>query len=112
MSNGERVDLVEQEETEVELSQDDAAFLAQLKFIVIPSSRAEEGKYLFIVNPKQWVGHFRLPSGSIVKIIPKIPSASVLRMLAYAFLRWHERLLRHENVEYDTDSFLFEPLVR
>lgn len=112
MNNGARVELVEQSEQEVELSQGDAAFLAQLKFIVTPCPRADEGQYLFTVNPQQWVGHFLLPSGTIVKIIPKIPSASVLRMLAYAFLRWHEQMLRPEEVQYDTDSFLFEPLVR
>ncbi len=32
--------------------------------------------------------------------------------MAYAFLRWHEQILRPEEVQYDTDSFLFEPLVR
>jgi 5-methylcytosine-specific restriction enzyme subunit McrC len=112
MSKGMRVELVEQAEQEVELSQEDAAFLVQLKFIVIPFSRADEGQHLFTVNPQQWVGHFRLPSGTIVKIIPKIPSANVLRMLAYAFLRWHEQIFRPEEVQYDTDSFLFEPLVR
>lgn len=112
MSNEARVELVEQSELEVELSQKDAAFLAQLKFNVIPCSRADDGQYLFTVNPQQWVGHFRLPSGTVVKIIPKIPSASVLRMLAYAFLRWHEQMLRPEEVDFETDSFLFEPLVR
>jgi 5-methylcytosine-specific restriction enzyme subunit McrC len=112
MSNKARVELVEQSEQEVELSQEDAAFLAQLKFIVIPCSRADEGRYVFTVNPQQWVGHFRLPSARIVKITPKIPSASVLRMLAYAFLRWPEQMLLPEDVQYDTDSFLFEPLIR
>jgi 5-methylcytosine-specific restriction enzyme subunit McrC len=113
MRDGTLVELAEQAEREVDLSQTDAEYLAALKFVVIPcAAQDKEGQHLFTVNPQQWVGHFRLPSGAVVKIIPKIPSASVLRMLAYAFLRWNDQMMRHEAVEYATDSFLFEPLVR
>ncbi len=57
MSIRTRVELVEQAEQEVELSQEDAAFLVQLKFIVIPSSRANEGQHLFTVNPLSKLRH-------------------------------------------------------
>src|SRR5436190_3826036 len=112
MSDVAGIDLVEQSERVIQLSRKDAEFLSQLKFFVIPSSDGDTDHPLFTVNPQQWVGHFRLPSGSIVRILPKIPTASVLRMLAYVFLRWHEQLLRPEEVQYETNFFLFEPLVR
>ena len=111
MSDAMRVELIEQSDRIVALSRVDAEFLSQLKFAVIPSSGGED-QTLFSVNPQQWVGHFRLPSGIIVSIVPKIHSANVLRMLAYAFLRWNGEFLRPEEVEYETDFFLFEPLVR
>jgi len=111
MSNDATLKLVEQSEIDVELCHEDAGFLEQLKFSVVPCSLSDKGQGLFRVNPQQWVGHFRLPSETIVTIKPKIPSANVLRMLAYAFLRWHEPVFRPEEVRYDTDFFLFEPLV-
>src|SRR6266496_315315 len=110
---GTGIELLEQSERVVPLLPEDAEFLSKaLKFVVIPFSGSAADQTFFSVNPEQWVGHFTLPSGSIVRITPKIPTATVLRMLAYAFLRWHEPFLRPEEVEYETDSLLFEPLVR
>lgn len=106
------VQLAEQAEQDVRLTQRDADFLAAINFTVTPISDVEDGQRFFKVNPQQWVGHFRMPSGTVTRIIPKIPTASVLRMLAYAFLRWKEQMLRPELVNYERDSFLFEPLVR
>jgi 5-methylcytosine-specific restriction enzyme subunit McrC len=112
MSPEQRVALREQAESIVELSDPDAKFLANLQFYVVPSRAEGSEKRLFIVNPLQYVGHFRLPSGRVLTITPKIQTASVLRMLAYAYLRWRHPVFRDEEVNYDSDSFLFEPLVR
>ncbi len=106
------VQLAEQAEQDVWLTQRDADFLAGINFAVTPISDVEDGHRFFKVNPQQWVGHFRMPSGTVTTIIPKIQTASVLRMLAYSFLRWKEQMLRPELVKCETDSFLFEPLVR
>ena len=101
MSSGKTIELIEQGGREVDLSNEDAEFMAGLKFLVIPLGQGAEGRGLFMVNPKQCVGHFRLPSEAVVKIIPKIPSANVLKMLAYAFVLWNEQTLRPEMVEYE-----------
>ena len=112
MTHAMPIELEEQADRVVELAQEDAEFLTQLKFVVAPYSGGEKDQHLFSVNPQQWVGHFRLPSGMIVAVTPKISTASVLRMLAYAFLRWNENVFRPEEVQYQTDFFLFEPLVK
>ncbi len=104
--------LVEQYDSpSVSFAAEDASFLAHLNFQITPELGTFGGQQFYTVNPLQWVGHFKLPSGATVVIRPKIPTANVLRMLAYAFLRWDQPFLRQEEVEYESDSFLFEPLV-
>jgi 5-methylcytosine-specific restriction enzyme subunit McrC len=111
MSSEVHISLREQEDSSVELDGLDAEYLSNLQFRVVPCRQQDQQKQLFIVNSQQYVGHFRLPSGAIVTITPKIPTASVLRMLAYVYLRWRHPVFRDEEVGYQTDSFLFEPLI-
>jgi 5-methylcytosine-specific restriction enzyme subunit McrC len=106
------VGLLEQAESIVSLSDVEAEYLENLRFYVVPSAVQDEGMRSFIVNPLQYVGHFRLPSGRFVTIRPKVPTASVLRMLAYVYLRWNYPLFHADEVNYSAESFLFEPLVR
>lgn len=95
------------------LSPEDFAYLSTLGFQLCPVSREEgaQGTTGWLVNPCESVGHFRLPSGRIVVITPKIDGANVFRMLAYVFTEGHQDYLRQEQVEYASDALLFEPLV-
>jgi 5-methylcytosine-specific restriction enzyme subunit McrC len=63
------------------------------------------------VNPTSLVGHFQLPSHRIVVVEPKIDAANVFRMLGYVFTDEHRRLFQNEDVQYDSERLLFEPLV-
>jgi 5-methylcytosine-specific restriction enzyme subunit McrC len=106
------VELEEQAESIVRLDDVEAEYLRNLDFYVVLSAVQDEGKRSFIVNPLQYVGHFRLPSDRVVTIRPKIPTASVLRMHAYVYLRWKRPLFRADQVNYSAESFLFELLVQ
>ena len=65
----------------------------------------------YCVNPTSWVGHFALPSGRIIIVEPKIDAANVFRMLGYVFTDKHRSVLQSEDVQYDSERLLFEPLV-
>jgi 5-methylcytosine-specific restriction enzyme subunit McrC len=92
----------------------DVPYLSALRFQLRPAHGEEPAQDTgeWLVNPGESVGHFRLPSGRIVVITPKIGGANVFRMLAYVFTAGHQDYLRPEQVEYASDSLLFEPLVR
>ena len=70
-----------------------------------------EGEVPISVNPNQFVGHFLLPTGRTVVIVPKIPAANVFRMLAYVYLGKDSEIFRDAEVLYARESLLFEPLV-
>lgn len=112
------VPLCEQSTQDVLLSSDDVALLRELKFEVNAShGRAERTPHLaadvnsYAVNPKQYVGHFLLPSGGVIVIEPKINAANVFRMLAYVYSREKQKAFLEAEVSYKADTFLFEPLV-
>jgi 5-methylcytosine-specific restriction enzyme subunit McrC len=114
--------LDEQSATDALLERQDFEFLAQIqKFQIFPAVGAPEsteaGETLYSVNPRQFVGHFRLPSGRIVLVRPKIPGACVIRMLAYVYSNFSgQAYIRQaflpDTVAYEGDALLFEPLVQ
>lgn len=117
-SNFDYVRLQEQSGQEVLLSIEDAALLRELKFEVtaiydkVERKEPENaGLNSYFVNPKQYVGHFLLPSGTRVVIEPKIDAANVFRMLAYIYAREKQDVFLEAEVSYQPDKFLFEPLV-
>jgi 5-methylcytosine-specific restriction enzyme subunit McrC len=95
------------------LPRQDSSYLTDIGFQVeFTDAKGDTGESEFcLVNPRELVGHFRLPSGRIAVIEPKIAAANVFRMLAYIYTAAHERFLRPETVEYARETFLFEPLV-
>ena len=107
--------LEEQQWREAWLLPDDADFLRRLNFDIAVSSAstppAERARRAYVVNPRQYVGHFLLPSGMKVIIRPKIEAANVFRMLAYIYAREHPDPFRDADVLYASDQLLFEPLV-
>jgi 5-methylcytosine-specific restriction enzyme subunit McrC len=113
------VNLNEQLDSEVLLTLDEASYLAdELGFDVFPSKVGAETNpsvdsplTSYRVNPKQYVGHFSLSTGASVVIRPKIPAASVFRMLAYVYVSADRHLLDKADVLYASDTLLFEPLV-
>jgi 5-methylcytosine-specific restriction enzyme subunit McrC len=113
------VDLTEQRDSEVLLLPEEAAYLCEkLKFDVFPSRTGADFQPSdqtfprpYRVNPKQYVGHFSLSTGAFVAIHPKIPAASVFRMLAYVYVSADRHLLDKGDVLYAEDTLLFEPLV-
>lgn len=107
--------LEEQQWREIRLSTEDADLLRELNFDVAQSQSAAsiqaDDKKSYVVNPRQYVGHFVLPSGAKVVIKPKIDAANVFRMLAYIYAREHPDPFRDLDVLYASDQMLFEPLV-
>jgi 5-methylcytosine-specific restriction enzyme subunit McrC len=111
--------LQEQCDKPVWLRAEDAALLQELKFDVhiapLAPDRIAADHYpdqnCFIVNPKQYVAHLGLPSGTILMVKPKVDSANVFRMLAYVYAGWNRDVFQHADVLYSTDQCLFEPLV-
>jgi 5-methylcytosine-specific restriction enzyme subunit McrC len=109
--------LEEQQWREILLSPEDADLLQSLNFDVAPSygsaspTVAQGPRKAYVVNPRQYVGHFLLPSGMQVVIKPKIEAANVFRMLTYVYAREHPDPFRDADVLYEVDQLLFEPLV-
>jgi 5-methylcytosine-specific restriction enzyme subunit McrC len=109
--------LEEQQWRGVSLSPEDADLLRSLNFEVAEpygsTSPVAEGdsKKPYVVNPRQYVGHFVLPSGMTIVIKPKIEAANIFRMLAYVYLREHPKPFRDADVLYASDQLLFEPLI-
>jgi 5-methylcytosine-specific restriction enzyme subunit McrC len=108
--------LEEQQWREILLSPEDADLLRSLNFEVAPSygstsATTGEARRAYVVNPRQYVGHFLLPSGTTVVIKPKIEAANVFRMLAYVYAREHPEPFRDADVLYASEQLLFEPLV-
>jgi len=107
--------LDEQQWREAWLLPDDADFLRGLNFDIAASNAsappAEGSRKAYVVNPRQYVGHFLLPSGTKVIIRPKIEAANVFRMLAYIYAREHPDVFRDADVLYASEQLLFEPLV-
>jgi len=114
------VNLKEQETSHVLLLPEEADFLReQLKFDVFSDGKTSDGELtaadkraLFAINPRQYVGHFILSTGTTLNIRPKIPAANVFRMLAYVYASWNRELFDKADVLYEKDDFLFEPLVQ
>ena len=114
--------LDEQSPKDALLGRPDFEFLAKtLNFQLLPAIGETESKEtsdaLYSINPRQFVGHFRLPSGRIVLVRPKIPGACVIRMLAYVYTNFSGQAHIREAfqpyaVAYERDSLLFEPLVQ
>src|SRR5205807_1691624 len=115
--NSDHVLLEEQQWREVLLSSEDIALLRSLNFEVgsswIPPKIVSEdqSKHAYVVNPRQYVGHFLLPSGIKVIIKPKIETSNIFRTLAYIYAREHPDPFRKAEVSYKPDQLLFEPLV-
>ena len=117
------VRLREWEATDVGISDEDARYLVRQGLEVIPVRRApgdsvdpitpKSEQNIFAVNPRQYVGHFRLPSQTIVSIRPKIPQTAVLRTLAYVYGGWADALFAYEDVLYEKQfGEPFEPLIK
>ena len=114
--------LDEQSATDALLERRDLEFLARIqRFQIVPAIATSESKEeivgLYSINPRQFVGHFRLPSGRITLIRPKIPGACVIRMLAYVYTNFSGQAHIRESflpdtVVYERDTLLFEPLVQ
>jgi hypothetical protein len=68
----------------LELDSDDASFVAQQLAgrITIRRELADER---FRINPGPYVGVVRLPSGTILRSVPRIKTANIFRMLAVAY---------------------------
>lgn len=78
------LELKEQFDNPVDLSLDEATYLAQhFGGRVSVTRRAAEP--LFRVNPEQYVGVVTLPSGRALRFLPKVPAANLLAMLAIAY---------------------------
>lgn len=108
--------LAEQSFCRSKLTLEELQYLTSLKLQVIVEPRQnppEEGEGFLDcqINPNALVGHFVLPSGRLVVIEPKIETASIFRMLAYVFTEGHRRVLHEEDVHYEPDALMFEPLV-
>jgi 5-methylcytosine-specific restriction enzyme subunit McrC len=107
----EPIDLKEQAFSVAELCAEDIVYLNNLDFQLSLVAESAEEPTKWRINPREFVGHFQLPSGRIAVIEPKIDAANVFRMLAYVFTEGHQDYLRPEQVKYASDSLLFEPLV-
>lgn len=109
------ITLKEQETKRVFLELGDVRYLQRLRFqvIIAEMSVADDAgaSVAYCVNPTSWVGHFALPSGRIIIVEPKIDAANVFRMLGYVFTDKHRSVLQSEDVQYDSERLLFEPLV-
>jgi 5-methylcytosine-specific restriction enzyme subunit McrC len=111
------VTLEEQQWREVLLSPEDVDLLRSLKFDVAaswapPDTASEKpSKQACVINPRQYVGHFLLPSGMKIIIRPKIQAANIFRMLAYIYARERPDPFREAEVSYRSEQLLFEPLV-
>jgi 5-methylcytosine-specific restriction enzyme subunit McrC len=114
-TQSQHVRLKEQAFRPASLTRNDLRYLSALGFQVTFDVRIgesdTEGIISCEVNPNASVGHFRLPSGRIVSVEPKVETASIFRMLAYVYSAAHKQLLRDEDVQYAADRLLFEPLV-
>ncbi|MEK7405221.1 MAG: hypothetical protein AAB225_08945 [Acidobacteriota bacterium] len=98
--------------------EEDAALLKTLDFDLVRLAASDTtgadlhpGQAYFLANPKQYVAHLALPSGSLLLVEPKINPANVFRMLAYVYAGWNRDVFRNAEVFYSTDRLLFEPLV-
>jgi 5-methylcytosine-specific restriction enzyme subunit McrC len=111
---GEPIRLTEQQSTATSLTSEDVVFLEERRFdVVAAEGEATDGEQnLYVVNPKQFVGHFFLPSSRVVVITPKIGAATIFRMLAYVYANWRRNAFTELDVFYEKDSLLFEPLVK
>jgi 5-methylcytosine-specific restriction enzyme subunit McrC len=111
----EHITLKEQATQRVFLELGDVRCLERLRFQVtlaeMSTANDADASVACFVNPTSWVGHFELPSGRIVIVEPKIDAANVFRMLGYVFTDKHRSVLRSEDVQYDSERLLFEPLV-
>lgn len=110
-----RLELFEQQLRAVNISPEDCAYVEKtlgFQVVSVQTESSAPGILTCLINPYENVGHFRLPSGRIVIITPKIEFASIFRMLAYVFTDGHMKWLRDEPVAYASDKLLFEPLVR
>lgn len=117
-SRGRLLVLREQCPEQVWLWEEDAALLKKLDFDLVRLAVSDTagadlhpGQAYFQVNPKQYVAHLALPSGSLLLVEPKINPANVFRMLAYVYAGWNRDVFRNAEVLYSTDRLLFEPLV-
>lgn len=120
-AEGERPPIVLQEQcyTTVWLGVEDAILLPKLGFDVRIDTSAPDPTAVvhgpdenrFIVNPRQYVAHLELPSGTVLLVKPKVDPANVFRMLAYVYAGWNREVFQRADVLYSTDKFLFEPLV-
>jgi 5-methylcytosine-specific restriction enzyme subunit McrC len=111
--------LKEQCEKFVWLQGDDAALLQELNFEIriapLPPdmSAADQSpdRHCYIVNPRQYVAHLELPSGTTLLIKPKVYPTCIFRMLAYVYTGWKHDVFRDTEVLYATNEFRLEPLV-
>jgi 5-methylcytosine-specific restriction enzyme subunit McrC len=114
-TNDQQITLKEQATQLAFLELGDMRCLERLRFQVTLAEMSAiddvEASIACFVNPTSCVGHFELPSGRIIIVEPKIEAASVFRMLGYVFTDKHRSMFRSEDVQYDSERLLFEPLV-
>jgi 5-methylcytosine-specific restriction enzyme subunit McrC len=108
------IKLTEQEPSLARLLPDEASVLKNAKFQVVRTTddlEIKDGRATYLINPGQFVGHFELSANTIVTIAPKVPSARIIRMLAYVYDFWEADFFKNEEVHYKKDQLLFEPFV-
>lgn len=114
-TNPNDITLNEQTNQQVFLAVGDARLLQRLSFNVLltdaVSANDGDASIACFVNPTSYVGHFKLPSGRIVIVRPKIDAACVFQMLGYIFTDEHRKLFELPEVQYASERLLFEPLV-
>jgi 5-methylcytosine-specific restriction enzyme subunit McrC len=114
LSGRQVIRLAEQEPSVARLLPDEASVLKDAKFQVVRTTDGAEindGKNPYLINPGQYIGHFELSANTIVTIAPKVPSARIIRMLAYVYDFWEGDFFKDEDVHYEKDQLLFEPFV-
>lgn len=102
------IDLVEYQDLAVELERGDVEFLQSTLSAKIRVSRPALGEG-YVLNPQQYVGVVRLPSGQIVRCQSKVPIANLTRMLAEAV---DLPELLHERVQLERIDDLLELTAR
>ena len=108
------IKLAEQEPSPARLLPDEASVLKDAKFQVVRTTDDAEhndNRAPYLINPAQYVGHFELSANTVVTIAPKVPSARIIRMLAYVYDFWEGNFFRDEEVHYEKAQLLFEPFV-
>lgn len=102
------VHLVEYQDSDWELDENDARFIADSLAKQIAISRTLSGDR-YRLNPRQFVGIVTLPSGRRLESVPKVPIRTLFTMLAVAFDL--DAPFRDEVTQLERHDDLFEFIV-